>query len=75
MSDKFEKTRIGGLWTKLPSTEKGTKYLTGSIKSEDGKEIHLMIFKNNYKDENPKGPDFIVYQVPPLKLKNKEEIL
>ena len=35
----------------------GTKYLTGSVNKEK-----IIIFKNKYKEENERAPDFRVYK-------------
>ena len=61
MSDKKENNEwddreLGALWvnTKQGSNE---KYLTGHINDEK-----VIVFKNKFKDENPKAPDFRVYK-------------
>jgi hypothetical protein len=47
--------KIGALW--LHVTKDGTKkYLSGKV---DGKEI--VVFKNGYKEEGSKQPDWIIY--------------
>jgi uncharacterized protein (DUF736 family) len=53
---------IGALWVnaKQGSNE---KYLTGQINGEK-----VIMFKNKYKDDNPKAPDFRIY-----KQKDQEE--
>lgn len=47
---------IGALWVnaKQGSNE---KYLTGQINGEK-----VIMFKNKYKDDNPKAPDFRIYK-------------
>ncbi len=61
MSDKKENNdwdnrELGALWV---NTKQGgaEKYLTGHINDEK-----VIIFKNKFKDENPKAPDFRVYK-------------
>lgn len=53
---------IGALWV---SVKQGSndKYLTGQIKGEK-----VIMFKNKYKEDNPKAPDFRIY-----KQKDQEE--
>jgi uncharacterized protein (DUF736 family) len=53
---------IGALWVnaKQGSNE---KYLTGQINGDK-----VIMFKNKYKDDNPKAPDFRIY-----KQKDQEE--
>ena len=47
---------IGALWVnaKQGSNE---KYLTGQINGDK-----VIMFKNKYKDDNPKAPDFRIYK-------------
>ena len=61
MSDKKENNEwddreLGALWvnTKQGSNE---KYLTGHINDEK-----VIVFKNKFKEENAKAPDFRVYK-------------
>ena len=50
--------RIGALWR--PKTENPkAPALKGNI-DVDGKKIQIVVWKNRYKEENPKRPDFII---------------
>ena len=64
MTDKKENTEwdnreVGALWVNAKSG--GDKYLTGHIKVGDTKE-KVIVFKNKFKEENEKAPDFRVYK-------------
>ncbi len=52
---EWDNRELGALWV---STKNGSneKYLTGKIKGEK-----VIIFKNKYKEENAKAPDYKVY--------------
>jgi uncharacterized protein (DUF736 family) len=57
-----EKTKLeeaGAFWMKTSKT--GTQFLTGKIKSKSGEEINVMVFKNKYKEEGSKQPDYRIY--------------
>ncbi len=61
MSDKVENKEwqnreVGALWLNVNQSS-GDKYLTGQINGEK-----VIMFKNKYKEENPKAPDFRVYK-------------
>ena len=47
---------VGALWLNV-NQKTNEKYLTGQINGEK-----VIMFKNKYKDENPKAPDFRVYK-------------
>ena len=52
---EWDDRELGALWV---NTKNGNneKYLTGKIKGEK-----VIVFKNKYKEENEKAPDFKVY--------------
>jgi outer membrane protein assembly factor BamE (lipoprotein component of BamABCDE complex) len=57
-----EKTKLeeaGAFWIK--TSKAGTQFLTGKIKSKSGEEINVMVFKNKYKEEGSKQPDYRIY--------------
>jgi hypothetical protein len=73
--DTNEKPKLeeaGAFWIKTSKT--GTQFLTGKVKSKTGEEISVMVFKNKYKEEGSKQPDYRVYydSNPP---KNNDPIL
>ena len=53
---------LGALWLNV-NQKTNEKYLTGHINNEK-----VIMFKNKFKDENPKAPDFRIY-----KQKDQEE--
>lgn len=84
MSDKVENKEwtnreVGALWVNV-NQKSGDKYLTGQINGEK-----VIMFKNKYKEENAKAPDFRVYkqkdpesadsQEPEVKQEEEEEDL
>lgn len=61
MSDKKENTEwndreIGALWVNVKQGS-NDRYLTGQVNGEK-----VIMFKNKYKDDNPKAPDFRMYK-------------
>ncbi len=73
--DNNEKPKLeeaGAFWIK--TSKAGTQFLTGKIKSKSGEEISVMVFKNKYKEEGSKQPDYRIYfdNNPP---KNNDTIL
>ena len=61
MSDNKEENEwsdreLGALWVNTKQNS-GEKYLTGHIKGEK-----VIVFKNRFKEENPKAPDFRIYR-------------
>lgn len=57
-----EKTKLeeaGAFWIKTAKT--GIQFLTGKVKSKTGEEINVMVFKNKYKEEGSRQPDYRVY--------------
>lgn len=72
MTDKkenkeWDNRELGALWVNV---KQGTneKYLTGAINGEK-----VIVFKNKYKEENEKAPDFRVYKQQPSNGAPKEE--
>lgn len=50
---------VGAFWKR--ETENGEKtYLTGYV-TIGGKKINLVVYKNKFKEENEKAPDYRVY--------------
>lgn len=58
-NDKPKLEEAGAFWIKTSKT--GTQFLTGKIKSKSGEEISVMVFKNKYKEEGSKQPDYRIY--------------
>jgi len=54
MSDKKELIQLTGLWSK--KDKKGRTFLTGRLGSAD-----IVIFRNDYKKEGSKQPDYRIY--------------
>ena len=55
VKNDWEDRELGALW--VHTKPDGTKYLTGSVNKEK-----IIIFKNKYKEENERAPDFRVYK-------------
>lgn len=53
-----ELNRVGALWI---SEGRNGKFMSGRIELEEGHEVRLLVFKNNYKEES-KHPDYIIYE-------------
>ena len=51
-----KRVRVGGLWIK--ESAKGATYLTGSFDTQ-----RIQIWKNNYKADNEKAPDYVLYKL------------
>ncbi len=51
--------KIGALW--LGSGKNG-KFMSGRIEVSEVEEIRILVFKNNYKDEGERRPDYIIYE-------------
>jgi hypothetical protein len=61
-NNDWKNREMGALWRR---EGKNQNYLSGHVKvGEFGVEtnVKLVVFTNKYKKENPKAPDFIVYQ-------------
>ncbi len=54
--NEWDNREMGALWLNV---KQGTaeKYLTGHINNEK-----VIVFKNKFKEENPKAPDYRVYK-------------
>lgn len=53
---EWDDRELGALWINVKPGG-NDKYLTGHINNEK-----VIVFKNKFKDENPKAPDFRVYK-------------
>jgi hypothetical protein len=53
---EWDEREMGALWINVKPGG-NDKYLTGHINKEK-----VIVFKNKFKDENPKAPDFRVYK-------------
>lgn len=53
-----KKDKIGAGWTKI--SQKGNRFISGQIE-HNGDKIPFIMFKNSYKEEGSKQPDFIIY--------------
>lgn len=53
-----KKEKIGAAWTKV--SQKGVKFLSGQI-DHNGEKIPFIAFRNTYKEEGSRQPDFIIY--------------
>lgn len=71
-NEKPKLEEAGAFWIKTSKT--GTQFLTGKIKSKSGEEISVMVFKNKYKEEGSKQPDYRIY-FDNNPLKNNDPIL
>jgi|TARA_R110000803_G_scaffold30411_2_gene68624 uncharacterized protein (DUF736 family) len=54
-NNEWDNREIGALW--VNAKPGGDKYLTGHINKEK-----VIVFKNKFKEENEKAPDFRVYK-------------
>lgn len=62
---RFEKD-IGALWIK--ESRQGTKFMSGNIRiGEDT--IEVVVFKNKFKKEGSREPDFRIYESEPMEEK------
>jgi uncharacterized protein (DUF736 family) len=57
-NSEWDNRELGALW--VNQKQDGTKYLTGSVNGEK-----VIVFKNQYKEENAKAPDFRIYKQQP----------
>jgi hypothetical protein len=55
-NNEWSDREIGALWVNVKNGG-NEKYLTGQVNGEK-----VILFKNKYKDENPKAPDFRIYR-------------
>jgi uncharacterized protein (DUF736 family) len=65
--NEWDDRELGALWVNQKSD--GTKYLTGTLNGEK-----VIIFKNKYKEENAKAPDFRVYKQKAVNEEPKREV-
>jgi hypothetical protein len=69
MEQNNEKTKLveaGAFWIK--TSKAGNSFLTGTVKTEAGEAIKVIVFKNQYKVEGSNQPDYRVFydtSVPP----------
>ena len=62
MENTNEKTKLqeaGAFWIK--KSKAGNSFLTGTVKSQSGEVIKVIVFKNQYKTEGSNQPDYRVY--------------
>jgi uncharacterized protein (DUF736 family) len=62
MENTNEKTKLqeaGAFWIK--KSKAGNSFLTGTVKSQSGEAIKVIVFKNQYKIEGSNQPDYRVY--------------
>lgn len=57
----MSKQAIGGLWKRETKTEPKKSYLSGEI-TLNGQKAFIRVFKNDYKKEGEKTPDYKIYQ-------------
>lgn len=50
-----KENQIGALW--VHETKKGKKFLAGKVGEKD-----IVVFKNGFKEEGSKKPDWIIYE-------------
>ena len=67
MAEKSSMIKLGGLWK--GKTSKGGDYLSGSVTYGST----LLIFKNSYKKDGDKDPDYIAYLAPKDKQENNNK--
>jgi uncharacterized protein (DUF736 family) len=54
-----KKKEQGALW--LRKSKNGNSFLSGAVKTLDGEEIKVVVFKNSYKQEGSNQPDYRIY--------------
>jgi uncharacterized protein (DUF736 family) len=62
MENNNEKTKLqeaGAFWIK--KSKAGNSFLTGTVKSQSGEVIKVIVFKNQYKTDGSNQPDYRVY--------------
>lgn len=55
----MKENEAGAFW--MRKSKAGLQYLSGKITSKSGEAISLMVFKNKYKVEGSKQPDYRAY--------------
>jgi hypothetical protein len=68
MSDK---KKIGALWNK--TTPSGKDLMTGNVEV-NGEKIKISVWKNGFKAEGTRQPDYIIYEDTYLPLRNNVAI-
>lgn len=58
-TNKEKLKEAGAFWIKTSKT--GNNFLTGSVKTESGEEVKVIVFKNKYKTEGSNQPDYRAY--------------
>lgn len=74
MENNNEKTKLqeaGAFWIK--KSKAGNSFLTGTVKSQSGEVIKVIVFKNQYKTEGSNQPDYRVYFDTSLPPQNSQE--
>jgi len=74
MENNNEKTKLqeaGAFWIK--KSKSGNSFLTGTVKSQSGEVIKVIVFKNKYKTEGSNQPDYRVYFDTSLPPQNSQE--
>ncbi len=76
MENTNEKTKLqeaGAFWIK--KSKAGNSFLTGTVKSQTGEVIKVIVFKNQYKTEGSNQPDYRVYFDTSLPPQNNQDEL
>jgi uncharacterized protein (DUF736 family) len=76
MENTNEKTKLqeaGAFWIK--KSKAGNSFLTGTVKSQSGEVIKVIVFKNQYKTEGSNQPDYRVYFDTSVAPQNSQEDL
>lgn len=60
-TDRPPLVKVGALW--LKTSRRGDKFMSGIIEVGNGVK-NLMVFKNGYKEESSKHPDYVIYESP-----------
>jgi len=63
----WEDRELGALW--VNTKPDGTKYLTGTINKQK-----IIIFKNKFKEENERAPDFRIYKQKALEQNSNQKV-
>ncbi|MEK6881169.1 MAG: hypothetical protein AABY22_16230 [Nanoarchaeota archaeon] len=58
MSNDWQDRKVGALWQN--KGKKGT-FFSGTLDLEDGN-LKVIVFKNNFKKDNPNAPDWVIYK-------------
>jgi uncharacterized protein (DUF736 family) len=63
--------KIGAAWVK--TSKKGDKFFSGQVEI-GGVKTQFVMFKNSYKEEGTKQPDWTIYKSEPMEGAKKEDI-